>query len=523
MVTLTSSDLKALGVTALGHQKAILQKISSLQADSEAARAAPATMSQSASKMDSEDLSSVDDNSESHSSSATTAANRLELILLYADSRRSLIVKRNHSLERILSKLEDLFGFPVELRVKGVVLEDPLAWSDLVSKHAPVDALEVSVERENPNKIHKEERAMLQGLVDACFIIDKVGKILFQNFAAEDMLGFESAELVGQNVRDLTPPEVRVKHDLYLRRYLESGNAHVIGSGRQVQAIHKKGHEVSCWLSVTEQKKASGRHTFMGTLHEIKSRDVGAQTAKFAVLDGINDAVLVINSSGVMQFMNARMEALLGYTKEILGRNISSIMPEPYSSNHDSYLRNYLKSGTPKIIGRGGRIVVAKHANGSVVPVHLEVDETILEGQRYFVGCMQPKDAQRKKKTTLLERTRNVVDQLAVASIVISPNGIIQAFNNPASVLFGYEANEVISKNVSMLMPEAIAKQHDEFLARHIRTGENRIVGKMRAVQAKTKSGKLVEATLSVSKSVDPDDSQVVYFIGSVVASSVKK
>ncbi len=256
-----------------------------------------------------------------------------------------------------------------------------------------------------------------------------------------------------------------------------------------MQAIHKTGREVSCWLSVTEQKKSSGRHTFMGTLHEIRSRDMNATSAKFAVLDGISDAVLVINSAGVMQFMNARLEKLLGYNKEILGRNISGIMPEPYSSAHDTYLRSYLKAGTPKVIGRGGRVVVAKHANGSVVPIQLEVDECILEGQRYFVGVMQPKDATRKKKTTLLERTRLVVDQLAVASIVISPTGIVQAFNHPAAVLFGYDATEVVSKNVRMLMNDADAEKHDGYLQRHMQTGENRIVGKFRTVQAKVRWG----------------------------------
>lgn len=126
---------------------------------------------------------------------------------------------------------------------------------------------------------------------------------------------------------------------------------------------------------------------------------------------------MVINSAGVIQFMNSRMEKLLGYTKEMLGRNVSSMMPEPYSSSHDSFLRSYLKSGKPKVIGRGGRVVVAKHANGSIVPVHLEVDEVLLEGQRFFVGAMVPKDSVRKKKTTLLERTRNVVQQLAIASV----------------------------------------------------------------------------------------------------------
>ena len=52
------------------------------------------------------------------------------------------------------------------------------------------------------------------------------------------------------------------------------------------------------------------------------------------------------------------------------------------------------------------------HANGSLIPVRLEVDECILEGQRHFVGLMQAKDAARKKKVTLLERTRTVTDQV---------------------------------------------------------------------------------------------------------------
>ncbi len=116
---------------------------------------------------------------------------------------------------------------------------------------------------------------------DACFVIDKEGTILFCNLAAEELLGYAFADLQGQNVKMLTPPDVRVKHDAFLRRYLESGNAKVIGSGRHVQAVHRNGSEISCWLSVTEQRKASGRHTFMGALHEIKSRDTTAQVAHF--------------------------------------------------------------------------------------------------------------------------------------------------------------------------------------------------------------------------------------------------
>ncbi len=159
----------------------------------------------------------MDDNSESNSSSATNAANRLELIVLYGDARRLVVVKRSHPLDRVLSKLEDVFGFPVEIKVKGALLEEAGAWQDVISRHATADPLELVAERENPNKIHKEERSMLHGLVDACFIIDKEGIVLFQNLAAEDLLGYETKDLVGKNIKELTPPDVRPKHDSYLR------------------------------------------------------------------------------------------------------------------------------------------------------------------------------------------------------------------------------------------------------------------------------------------------------------------
>lgn len=75
-------------------------------------------------------------------------------------------------------------------------------------------------------------------------------------------------------------------------------------------------------------------------------------------------------------------------------------------------------------------------------------------------------------------------------------------------------------QNVMMLMNDKDAAAHDSYLARHMSTGENRIVGKFRVVQCKRKNGKLFEATLSVSKSIDPDDANVIYFTGNIVSSS---
>ena len=523
LITVGASDLKAIGISAVGHQKSILAKIKDLSIDK---IEEPTSLDQRTPRSDRSGFSEYTDDdsqSQSQSSSAVSSVNCMELICQTGDSRRQLTVKRRYGLERILSILEESFQMPMEILVNGKVLDDPQLWADVVSKHSLTEPLEIEVTRQDKNKIFREEKAMLHGLTDGCIIIDTVGKVLFSNYALEELLGYQPDDLIGRNISEITPPDVRAKHDMYLRRYLESGNAKVIGKGRQVIALHKDGKEVSCWLSVSEQQKYSGRHTFMGTVHEIKSRDLEATKEKFVVLDAIEEAAIVIDTNGIVQFQNEKMERLLGYSAEIVGRNIKEIMPEPYASHHDSYVRNYLKSGKQKVIGLGGRIVVAKDHSGSVIPVQLEVDECILEGHRYFVGVMCRKDTNRKKKATLMEKTRQVVDQLAVAGVVIDKKGIIVAFNRAASVMFGYEQKEVLNENVKVLMNDADAKMHDKYLKNHLQTGEQKVVGKMREVTAKHKNGNLFPVKLSLSKSVDQDDDHNILFTATLMLKDKKE
>lgn len=80
-------------------------------------------------------------------------------MILGADSRRSVTVKKSYNLERVLSKLEDVLGFPVEIKIKGKAIEEQSVWAEVVARHSSADPLEISAEREDPNKIHKEVKA----------------------------------------------------------------------------------------------------------------------------------------------------------------------------------------------------------------------------------------------------------------------------------------------------------------------------------------------------------------------------
>ena len=73
--------------------------------------------------------------------------------------------------------------------------------------------------------------------------------------------------------------------------------------------------------------------------------------------------------------------------------------------------------------------------------------------------------------------------------VVIDIRGMMQSFSAAATRLFGYHPDEVIGKNVSMLMPSPYREQHDGYLERYLRTGERRIIGIGRVVVGERKDG----------------------------------
>ncbi len=122
-----------------------------------------------------------------------------------------------------------------------------------------------------------------------------------------------------------------------------------------------------------------------------------------AVLDNILDGVISINEDRVVETFNPAAERIFGYTAaEVIGRNISMLMPEPYRSEHDTYVQNYLRTGHARIIGIG-REVRGLRKNGQVFPLDLAVSETRWGGQRKFIGILRDITA---RKTTEEEMLR---------------------------------------------------------------------------------------------------------------------
>ena len=105
-----------------------------------------------------------------------------------------------------------------------------------------------------------------------------------------------------------------------------------------------------------------------------------------AVLTSVIDGIITIDDDGTVRSFNQAAEGIFGYAAdEVIGNNVRMLMPEPYHSSHDGYLRNYLSSGDAQIIGIG-REVVGRRQDGSTFPMDLAVSEMEVHGNRMFVG-----------------------------------------------------------------------------------------------------------------------------------------
>jgi len=99
--------------------------------------------------------------------------------------------------------------------------------------------------------------------------------------------------------------------------------------------------------------------------------------------------MIIIDEVGTITSFSAAAERLFGYAEaELIGRNVSCLMPQPDRGRHDEYIAHYLKTGERRIIGVG-RVVVGQRRDGSTFPMELSVGEAGEDGQRVFTGFIR--------------------------------------------------------------------------------------------------------------------------------------
>ncbi len=125
-----------------------------------------------------------------------------------------------------------------------------------------------------------------------------------------------------------------------------------------------------------------------------------------AIVETAVDGIITINEKGIVQSINPAAEHIFGYpSAEVVGHNVNMLQPEPYHSQHDEYIRNYLRTGKAKIIGIG-REVVGLRKDGITFPMYLAVSEVHLGQKRLFTGIVRDITERKQAEFQIKERSK---------------------------------------------------------------------------------------------------------------------
>jgi two-component system sensor kinase FixL len=234
--------------------------------------------------------------------------------------------------------------------------------------------------------------AVLEGSDDAIVITDLAGAISTWSPGAERIYGHSAREMAGRPIAQLFPAD---QHDQQ-RSMVERIAAGVGTEPQELVHVAKGGHRVHVVLSVSPIRGDAG--TVVGaaiiardiTVERRVERELRSSEARArAIIETAVDGIVLIDKRGRVEAFNPAAERLFLYrAEEVLGRNVSMLMPEPYASEHDHYMRRYLMTGERHIIGIG-REVNARRKDGTTFPVQLSVAELIVDGEIKFTGIIR--------------------------------------------------------------------------------------------------------------------------------------
>lgn len=214
----------------------------------------------------------------------------------------------------------------------------------------------------------------------------------------------------------------------------------------------------------------------MDTQRPVSSKS-DAQLRLDAVIDTATDGIIIIDERGTMELVNGSAAKLFGYAaEELIGKNVSNLMPQPYRDSHDGYISNYVKTGIRRIIGIG-REVDGMRKDGSLFPFRLSISEVNLKTRRVFTGIIHDLTEQKRVEQALKEekeRAQNYLDIANTLIVVINANGEIELINHKGAEILGYPEDKLKGKNWFDLCLEPFSRDKFRILFKDIMEGRQR-------------------------------------------------
>jgi two-component system sensor kinase FixL len=217
-----------------------------------------------------------------------------------------------------------------------------------------------------------------------------------------------------------------------------------------------------------------------------------------SILETIPDAMIVIDERGCILSFSAAAERMFGYREaEMLGENVSSLMPSPDREQHGTYMAAYLRTGIPKIIGIG-RVTTARRRDGTSFPIDLHIGEARLGEDRVFTGFIRDLTEGQRAELRLHELQAELAHVSRVTAMGALATSIAHELNQPLTAITNYveTARDMLEKPDEATLA-AVRYALDECADQSVRAGQ--IIRRTRDLAA---CGEAVRRAASLSRIV---------------------
>lgn len=292
-------------------------------------------------------------------------------------------------------------------------------------------------------------RAVFENMNTALSVLDFDLAILEVNQQECEMYGYTREELLGQRIHILFPSEIVDQISLLCQPLQEKKKISF-----ETEAMRKDGTRVSVSVIAKVINIPKGGFILISSnnfAEQVNGTLGQSKEIAQAIVDTSVDGIITIDERGIIGLFNKAAERIFGYqADEVIGKNVSVLMPPPYSEEHNHYITNYLRTGKKKIIGIG-REVVGQRKDGTVFPIDLAVSEVGLGEKRIFTGVVRD-ITQRKQIEEKLREQAALLDHAQDAILVRDLEDRILFWNKGAERMYGWTAEEVIGRNIQRLL-----------------------------------------------------------------------
>ena len=193
-----------------------------------------------------------------------------------------------------------------------------------------------------------------------------------------------------------------------------------------------------------------------------------------SILETAPDAIIVIDVKGYMLSFSASAERMFGYSEaEVVGENVSMLMPSPDRERHDGYLERYMRTGERRIIGIG-RVLTARHRDGTTFPIELSVGEARIGDDRVFTGFIRDLTERQQAELRIHDLQSVLAHVQRVSEMGTLATSLAHELNQPLTAIANYveTARDLLQERPDEETLEIVREALSECASQSVRAGQ---------------------------------------------------